>query len=313
MDVQLAEMNTKAKYGADGSSAADADPDWPGAQAAFEAVAPSANASLASLLPTEGSSVEEAMTTSYWGSSTSGESFVYAALAGDNDFAGWGNKARRELLTKGSAYQVVRQHVLHRLNEGVRKCVLDPSGGGAAAAGVYDWEAAYALHAGSLEGTDGSGKGASVYALGDKRCPQFGTCVPGTLIAGNNDVALKQWRAGVLALGSGDCAGARTAHSRIVSALTVPLVQGMLREAYEVDPAIHQSVGGADGLVEVAEGWAFTAAILPQLSQCNASAGALIHANTFLNAQPTPMWSGFSTVKMVAESLYPCLGITCAE
>ena len=58
---------------------------------------------------------------------------------------------------------------------------------------------------------------------------------------------------------------------------------------------------------------AFTAAILPQLAQCTASAARLIRANTFLNAQPTPMADGFSVVKTVAEGLYPCLGITCRE
>ena len=33
---------------------------------------------------------------------------------------------------------------------------------------------------------DGSGKGASTYALADKRCPQFNTCVGSTLIATPN-------------------------------------------------------------------------------------------------------------------------------
>ena len=39
---------------------------------------------------------------------------------------------------------------------------------------------AWALFAGSHEGEDGAAKGYSVYALGDKRCVQFSTCVGGT-------------------------------------------------------------------------------------------------------------------------------------
>ena len=46
--------------------------------------------------------------------------------------------------------------------------------------------------------------------------------------------------------------------------------QGMLREAWEVN----KEPGGADGYVEVAEGFAFARAVLPRVATCSASAAS---------------------------------------
>ena len=80
-----------------------------------------------------------------------------------------------------------------------------------------------------------------------------------------------------------------------------------LREAYEVafDPDGH-------GKVEVAEGWAFAAPLLPLIAECDASVGETIHANMWLNADVN-VKDGFSAVKSAIESVYGCLGITCAD
>lgn len=195
--------------------------------------------------------------------------------------------------------------------------------------GVYEWESAWALFAGSLEGVDGSTKGYSVYALGDKRCPQFSTCIDMTSdgwptstsgLAAPNEAARTALEAGIahfeaVAAGSADgrrraCSGAIEHLDAFVAASVVPLVQGTLREAYEVDPA----AGGADadGLVEVAEGWAFAAPILPLITKCNATAGDIVYDNMWLNADPH-VRDGFAVVKAAVESVYPCLGITCAD
>jgi len=295
MDSHLSDMSSFAKSR-----------DWDLAEGAYQATDALSNLSIADLtVSLDGHPLGGDMTAAYWEGEDYAATFVTNALHGSGDFEGWDNTSRRELLTKGAAYQVVRQAVLGRLHEGVGQCIA-----GNSLSGVYLWEAAYALHAGHLEGSDGSGKGESMYALGDKRCPQFDTCVEGTRISINNALALSAWQRGIAALAAGDCFGALGEQYAIVSALTIPLVQGMLREAWEVDPE-----GGAalaDGRVEVAEGWAFTAAILPQLALCNRTAGGYVYRNMYLNAEP-PVADGFSFVKQTAESLYSCLGITCAQ
>ena len=166
---------------------------------------------------------------SYWNTTAFADNFARAALQGSGDFAGWDNTSRRELLTKGAAYQNVWQHVVYRLQKGVSACV------GGKAGAVLEWEIAWALFAGSLEGVDGSGSGKSVYALGDKRCPQFDTCKAGTSLAGNNEKARELWKTGMAALAAGSCFGAAASQELIVAQITLPLVQGTLREAWESD------------------------------------------------------------------------------
>ena len=64
--------------------------------------------------------------------------------------------------------------------------------------------------------------------------------------------------------------------------------------------------------MEVAEGWAFAAAIMPQLALCSSGGAELVRRNMFLNEQPH-VKDGFRLVKATLEAMYPCLGITCHE
>ena len=304
LDLQLAAMSNASRQA-----------DWPATLQAYEAIESSSGRSIQSLI----SEVVNPLlasdeVTAYWGDARQPDAFVRAAITATNAVVGWDPTSRRELLTKGAAYQVVRQHIFARLRSGVKYCnepTLTVSTNGDP---IFQWEAAYALHAGSLELSDGTGKGSSTYALADKRCPQFDTCERGTHPARSNVKALRAWEDGVIALAAGDCLRALEMYRVIVAQLTVPLVQGMLREAYEVDPQGGRAT--ADGVVEVAEGWAFTAAILPQIALCNRSAATLIARNMALSldgANGSHVADGFRVVKKAIEAEYDCLLIACAD
>ena len=67
----------------------------------------------------------------------------------------------------------------------------------------------------------------------------------------------------------------------------------------------------SDGCVKSwAEGWAFAAAVLPQIDQCSASAAKTVEDALDI-AATGPVAGGFAAVKTAIESTYPCLGITC--
>jgi hypothetical protein len=304
MDLYLANMSSLSR-----------DESWAATMQAYTTSDPATGFSISSLAPVPDLSQPYAsLTKAYWSSggyTTRSDEFVRAAIDGTGEASGWDAESRRELLTKGAAYEVVRQNIFYRLRSAVDLC---SAGQTASSALALQWEIGYALHAGSLEGTDGSGSGKSTYALADKRCPQFGTCVGDSLVATSNVKALAAWQAGISLLLAGDCVGALHEYDTIVAQLTVPLVQGMLREAYEVDPD-----GGAccaHGVVEVAEGWAFTAPILPQLAACDAAIASSTRENMALSLTPTGtahVGDGFRTLKARVESLYPCLRITCTD
>merc|ERR1719387_3199335 len=93
----------------------------------------------------------------------------------------------------------------------------------------------------------------------------------------------------------------------IVELMSVPLVQGSLRYAYKV-----ANLQG--GSKEFAEGAAFSAAILPRIHACDASAAKVISDNMNMEiAESARMSAGFDAVRTAFESVYECLGINCAQ
>ena len=111
--------------------------------------------------------------------------------------------------------------------------------------------------------------------------------------------------------------------------MTVPLVQGLLRYAWKADPEMEDSCDGqentdADAVAanddvantdcakSWAEGWAFAAAVLPQIDRCDSAAAATVRANLDVAASE-PMKDGVAAVKAAVESVYCCLGITCED
>jgi hypothetical protein len=108
-------------------------------------------------------------------------------------------------------------------------------------------------------------------------------------------------------LEAGSCDQATQQKSVIISQMTVPLVQGLLRYAYKADPA-----GEAGGPKQIAEGWAFAAAVLPQLHKCDPQVAALVRANMEIGAAQ-PVSSGFKALATALQSTYSCMGFTCAD
>jgi len=231
------------------------------------------------------------------------DKFVTAALAGTAPFVGKDAVTRVECAKKGSAYQNVWMYVIREMEDAIMDCTSgcincndDP---------VHAWDEYVAFYAGSLEGPSGSDSGKLVYRLAEKRCKNFGTCTgAGGKSAVNTDI-VAQSTLGKLALTGGRCVEVIPIKRRIVALMSVPLVQGALRYAYKVNKM-------AGGSKEIAEGAAFSAAILPLVAQCSASAAKLISDNMKIDAT-SPMKSGFAAVKKAFESTYACMHITCKD
>eukprot|EP00968_Pinguiococcus_pyrenoidosus_P023487 scaffold3823_cov206-Pinguiococcus_pyrenoidosus.AAC.1 len=175
---------------------------------------------------------------------------------------------------------------------------------------VHAWDEGWAFYAGSLE--DGTGSGVQVYALAEKRCANFFTCTgddDGDASTGRSAVnaeLLSLYQEGQLALNAGNCNGAALVVREIVKQMTVPLIQGVLRYAYLAD----QSIGGVQATPEEweddqAEGWAFTAAVMPQLDACDAALAAEIRANMeFVQGNASPVQDGYEVVYAKMQRFY---------
>ena len=261
----------------------------------------------------------------YWGSQINyADTFVQDAASGTLPA-----EMKKELIKKGIVYQGLWMQVVHNLDKGQRDC------------DVKFWDTGMAYYYGSLEGeyqtsADNAAKGNLLYALAQKRCAEFGTCATTTdssTIAAVNDkvqsAAIDGSENYLYHQVACNDAGLELAFKGMVSQMTVPLVQGMLKYAWKADPA--QSGGSGAGQAgndaatvatndgstgdcakSWAEGWAFAAAVLPQVHQCDATAATTIKANLDV-ASAEPMKDGVAAVKAAIEGVYDCLGITCTD
>jgi hypothetical protein len=206
------------------------------------------------------------------------------------------DQCRKEISKKSSNYMGVWMWIIGKMETAVAAC--------SSGTPLPDWDAALAYYSGSREGADGAGSGKFIYHLADKRAENYETRFANGTSNVNVEV-IQQFRNGKDALTDGDCSAAQAALDRIVTLMSIPLVQGSLRYAYKVGVL-------SGGSKERAEGDVFSAAILARINQCDATAAATIVTNMDYNAA-TPMVDGFTSVKETFESVYSCLGITCAD
>ena len=255
----------------------------------------------------------------YWSSNNDyADTFVEDAYAGSLP-----DGMKKELIKKGIAYQGVWMYAAHLFDKGMRECV------------TKDWDRGVAHYIGELEG--GTERGATIastghllYNLAQKRCADFGTCATGTdsstLADANKRVMNEHAVLGRDLLIQQKCTDARlaTSFNSIISQMTVPLVQGMLKYAWKADPvqsggSCASDAGKAEAAVSSAcakswaEGWAFAAAVLPQVHKCDASAATKIKENLDIESTAGPMTGGVKAVKDAIESVYDCLGISCTD
>merc|ERR1711904_402936 len=121
---------------------------------------------------------------------------------------------------------------------------------------------------------------------------------------------------------AGECHTVAEDFDAIVDQMTIPLIQGMLKYAYESDPAAGAKCasGSLDCDKALGEAWAFAAAVLPRLNYCDSSVAKLVKDNLDVTAITgaltqgnTQMTDGYAKLKEQVETTYPCLGITCEE
>ncbi|CAN0459299.1 unnamed protein product, partial [Ascophyllum nodosum] len=179
--------------------------------------------------------------------------------------------------------------------------------------GPHAWDEAWAFWSGSEEGELGTGEGFMGYALAEQRCEQFGTCTgddDGSDLTGmsavNHDL-LELYNEGQSKLLSADCGAVEEIKDEIVTLMTVPLLQGLLRCV----PSPYRRI--LPPFVEAAELWAFSAAVLPQIHACDADVAEVILSNTAIWSPSAPISDGYIVVKEEIESVYSCMGIKCSQ
>ncbi len=249
----------------------------------------------------------------YYGAADYAHQWVEAAFAGvatefangNADFSKYTFVGREEIVKKGTAYMNVWMYVVREMEDALDDCqkgMLQDNYNSVSA-----WDEAVAFYTGSIEGQDGlTPDGKLMHQLADKRCSDWKVCgMEGVDIEGraklNYDI-FDLFSLGSYQILSGNCPAARETKEKIVRKMYIPLVQGAMSYAYEVE----MLQGGEKVKAEAA---AFAAAVLPRVHAASPAAAETIYDNVSVGAASTD----YRAVRSAFESVYPALGISCAD
>ncbi|KAL3920388.1 MAG: hypothetical protein SGILL_003291, partial [Bacillariaceae sp.] len=217
-------------------------------------------------------------------------------VAGNADFSQMSDEGRAEVIQRLTLNLVVWMYAVGKMETGIQKCLAqDPTDNG-----VANWDSAIAFYVGMETNSTGL-----LFGLSDELCPSFETCDEAGRSAVNREV-LAEFAAGQGKLAKGQCEDVVGVKNRIVSLMTIPLVQGTLYYSYWLRGTQDERILGA--------AYGFTAAILPLLNDCDSDGVGIISISTSI---PPPIDAGgvdlFPLVKGFIEAQYECLGIKCQD
>ena len=264
----------------------------------------------------------------YYGDFDYADKWVSAALSntdmsftsgkhGPNDFSQLGDAARVEAVKKGTAYMNVWMYAVREFEDAIDDCTHcegECNEFSVNSGSVHAWDEGVAFYTGSLEGSSDGGDsgGKLVYRLAEKRCENFGTCgLGGDATSGTSKVNIDLFplfAEGARRLERGECLEVRGITDKIISLMTVPLVQGSLRYAYKIG-----EVAADRNQKNAAEGAVFAASVLPLVHHCNPKSAATISSNMKFGLYDDNTYPAFADVKLAFEETYACLGFTCSQ
>jgi len=247
------------------------------------------------------------------------DAWVDAAFDGDwtkmshhNAFFGnYGFKGRAAAIKTGTAIMSIWMHVIRKLENSLDGCKDDCKKTGCNDPVSVHWDEAVAFYTGSLEGGDGNGNGKLLHAIADQRCINFKTCGD----EGNSTVGMSYvnheifrfFTVGSRMLAQAKCSEARKKKEGIERLMTIPLIQGTLRNAYTL------SKNDNAGEKVEAEGATYAAAVLPIVHQCDEKAAEVIFRNMKTKIGTEIFDVNFLEIKKAFEKVYPCIGIRGSE
>jgi hypothetical protein len=230
-------------------------------------------------------------------------SVTTSGYTGNFDFSNVGQDGRSTVAETAPVLLALFLYIVRNLELAVEDChacvAASSSPSEETPCGLAWLDQAVAYYVGSLEGEDGSGDGYLWYALADRLCPSFATCVPGGTTSRVNANVMGGFSAMQQNLQSGLCSEASNNKNAIRTQLSIPLVQGVTLALFQVDD---------DSERFAIEATMYAAALLPPIQACNADDASALYEAT----KP----GGSLSLPSVRRRLllhYPCLNLTCED
>jgi hypothetical protein len=212
------------------------------------------------------------------------------------DFSEMSFDGRNESIQRLTMNLVVWMTVVGMMEHSIETCrIQDPVNNG-----IMDWDAAVGYYIGT-----GTNSSSLLYHLADELCQEFGTCDSSGTAAVNQEI-MDQLQSGQAHLSGGSCQEAKEIKNRIVSLMTVPIIQGALYYSFLLR-------GVQDDRTHAAA-YSFVAAILPLLNECGSEGVAIVFSSVQIPTSDAAVATDFfPSVKGFMEEQYECLGVSCQD
>ena len=192
---------------------------------------------------------------------------------------------------------IVMDHINFCLYQATKSCHnLDLS------QSIRHWDEAVAFYTGSIPRESGA-EGYLFYTESEVQGYQFGT--RSGSISMSNKAVFDNFDEGKRKLKEDECGSAEVNAEKIKAQMLIPLIQGLLRNTYQIDNLHDQHNDITRG--EVA---GYAAALLPSINNCDKYVAATIHNDL---APGRADESSFEVIKYNLERIYGCLGVSCSQ
>ena len=191
---------------------------------------------------------------------------------------------------------VVMDHIKFCLDQATKSCHnLDLS------QSIIHWDEAVAFYTGSISRESGA-EGYLFFSESEVQGYQFGT--RSESMSMSNKAVFDNFVEGKLKLTEDECGSAEVNAEKIKSQMLIPLIQGLLRNAYQIDNLFDNN--------EISRGEVsgYAAALLPSINNCDKNVAATIHNDL---APGKADESSYEVVKYNLERIYGCLGVSCSQ
>ncbi|KAL3936291.1 MAG: hypothetical protein SGBAC_008358 [Bacillariaceae sp.] len=250
---------------------------------------------------------------SYYGTNKYADEFIQAAFDkadtafdnGNAEFTKFTQFGSNKFIEVATLTMSSWMHIVIKMQDAIEVCKSLPDGQKQVTE-VPIWDNAVATYRG-MGGAAGGTLG-QLYHLANEYCAKFGTCQDGpggtTGIAKANEKAYTHFNAGKQDLLDGKCDLAESSIHQASVAMLIPLIQGLLYHAYELDIFKEQRE------VVQGEAAAFLHSVLPVVSACSQGNGVMIYNQIKVG---NGKLASFEAIKSSIEGQYECMGVTCED
>jgi len=222
---------------------------------------------------------------------------------GNMDFGYYTEYALAEFIHHGMSYMHVWMYTIRQMEQAIAECEESND----VEKAVHFWDEAVAYYTGSrslIHNRDGN----MIYHSAILRCDEFKTC-GATSDQRDEDPyvnieSFKHFNEGQQNIVNGKCSALRKNKERIVTMMTIPLIQATLRYAHIIahEDRFYEKHG--------AESVLYTMTVLPLIHACSEQNAEIIYQNMKSKNNANV---DFTAVKKAFEGTYKCLNIKCSD